>query len=314
MRMHLRDSDCPEIAIAASPDILPFMAAQVIDGVAIAAKVRESIKQRVAALRTAGKPIKLVAILIGGTPAGEIYASKQQSTAAELGIDYALLKLPDTTTFDQAAAEIAKLNADPTVTGVMIHLPLPAAIDTVKLQGEIDAVKDVEGVSPANIGFCIYGKEVIVPCTALASVELIRSTGYRLDGAEAVVVGASAIVGRPVSLLLTQAGATVTICHKQTRDLKSHTRKADVLVVAAGVPNLIAADHVREGAVVIDVGINRVTTLDGTTKTIGDVNFADVSQKAAYISPVPGGVGPMTVAMLLQNTVRSAELIAGRAS
>ncbi len=287
------------------------MAAQIIDGTALAAKLRQQAAHRVAALRAAGKAVRLVAVLVGGTPAGEIYAEKQKNTCAEVGIDYQLLTLPESTTFDALAAELRRLNADPAVTGVMIHLPLPQAIDPTRIQAQIDPVKDVEGVSPANIGFVIYGKEIIVPCTALASIELIRSTGYRLAGAEAVVVGASAIAGRPAALLLTQAGATVTLCHKLTRDLKSHTRKADILVVAAGVPNLIAADHVREGAVVIDVGINRVTTLDGNTKTIGDVNFEDVRQKAAYLSPVPGGVGPMTVAMLLNNVVRSAEILAG---
>lgn len=286
------------------------MPAQVIDGTAIASKLREQIKQRVSALRSAKKPVKLVALLVGGTPAGEIYANKQRETCAEAGIDYELLTLPKTSTFAELSQRIESLNADAAVTGIMVHLPLPPDIDPTRLQAEIDHVKDVEGVSPANIGYVVYGKEVIVPCTALAAVELIRSTGYRLEGAEAVVVGASAIAGRPAALLLTQAGATVTICHKYTRDLKSHTRRADVLVVAAGVPNLIAANHIREGAVVIDVGINRVTTLDGTTKTVGDVNFDDVCTKAAYVSPVPGGVGPMTVTMLLNNVVRAAEMLA----
>jgi len=287
------------------------MPAQLIDGVALAAQVRGKLRDRVAALRDAGRPVRLVAVLVGSTPAGQIYADRQRQTAAEVGVDYDLLTLPPDATFDAIAGHVERLNRDPTVTGIMVHLPLPPGVDPTRLQGKLDPVKDVEGVSPANIGFVVYGKEVIVPCTALASMELIRSTGYRLEGAEAVVVGASAIAGRPAALLLTQAGATVTICHKYTRDLKSHCRKADVLVVAAGVPNLIAADHVREGAVVIDVGINRVTTLDGTTKTIGDVNFADVVDKAAYVSPVPGGVGPMTVAMLMNNTVRAAELLAG---
>lgn len=286
------------------------MPAQIIDGVAAAAKVRETIKQRVLALRAGNHPVKLVAILVGTTPAGEIYANKQKQTCGEVGIDYQLLTLPNSSTFEDVAKHVKQLNDDPHVTGIMVHLPLPAAIDPTRLQGRIDPVKDVEGVSPANIGYVVYGKEVIVPCTALAAIELIRSTGYRLEGAEAVVVGASAIAGRPAALLLTQAGATVTICHKYTRDLKSHTRRADVLVVAAGVPNLIAADHVREGSVVIDIGINRVTTLDGTTKTVGDVNFEDVKEKAAYVSPVPGGVGPMTVMMLLNNVARAAELIA----
>lgn len=287
------------------------MSAQIIDGSAVAAGIREQIKTRVAALRARGKPVKLAALLTGSTPAGEIYANKQKQTCAEVGIDYDLLTLPGDATFETLAGHVERLNDDPTVTGIMAHLPLPSGVDPTRLQGRIDAVKDVEGVSPANIGYVVYGKEVIVPCTALAAIELIRSTGYRLEGAEAVVVGASAIAGRPAALLLTQAGATVTICHKFTRDLKSHTRRADVLVVAAGVPNLIAADHVREGAVVIDVGINRVTTLDGSTKTVGDVNFQDVIAKAAYVSPVPGGVGPMTVTMLLNNVVRAAELLAG---
>ena len=286
------------------------MPAQVIDGTAIAAKLREQIRERATALRANGKPIRLVALLVGGTPAGEIYATRQRETCAEVGIDYELVSLPKTSTFAELSTTIDTLNRDAGVTGIMVHLPLPADVDPTKLQAEIDPVKDVEGVSPANIGYVIYGKEIIVPCTALAAIELIRSTGYRLEGAEAVVVGASAIAGRPAALLLTQAGATVTICHKFTRDLKSHTRRADVVVVAAGVPNLIAADHIREGAVVIDVGINRVTTLDGTTKTVGDVNFDDVKEKAAYLSPVPGGVGPMTVTMLLNNVVRAAEMLA----
>jgi methylenetetrahydrofolate dehydrogenase (NADP+) / methenyltetrahydrofolate cyclohydrolase len=287
------------------------MPAQIIDGNALAATLREDIKTRVAAVRAKHKPVKLVALLAGGTPAGEIYANKQKQTCAEVGIDYDLITLPATSTFADLSSRVEQLNVDASVTGIMIHLPLPASVDPTKLQGVIDPIKDVEGVGPANIGFVVYGKEIIVPCTALAAIELIRSTGYRLEGAEAVVVGASAIAGRPAALLLTQAGATVTICHKYTRDLKSHTRRADILVVAAGVPNLIAADHVREGAVVIDVGINRVTTLDGTTKTVGDVNFEDVKAKAAYVSPVPGGVGPMTVMMLLNNVVRAAEMLAG---
>ena len=287
------------------------MPAQIIDGAAVAAKVREQVKTRVATLRAAHRPVRLAAIIVGSTPAGEIYAHKQRQACAEVGIDYDLVTLAADATFDAIAAHVERLNDNAAVTGIMIHLPLPKDVDPTKLQGRIDAVKDVEGVSPANIGYVVYGKEVIVPCTALAAIELIRSTGYRLEGCEAVVVGASAIAGRPAALLLTAAGATVTICHKFTRDLKSHTRRADVLVVAAGVPNLIAANHVREGAVVIDVGINRVTTLDGTTKTVGDVNFDDVIGKAAYISPVPGGVGPMTVTMLLNNVVRAAELLAG---
>jgi methylenetetrahydrofolate dehydrogenase (NADP+)/methenyltetrahydrofolate cyclohydrolase len=192
-----------------------------------------------------------------------------------------------------------------------MHLPLPRHIDAPRMQYEIDVVKDVEGVNPANIGYVVYGHTLIAPCTALAVIELIKSTGIDLRGAEAVVVGASEIAGKPIALLLAEQMATVTLCHIATRDLMCHTTRAEVLVVAVGKPGLIGADHVRDGAVVIDVGINRVEQPDGTRKTVGDVDFERVKQKAADITPVPGGVGPMTVAMLLRNTLRSAEILFG---
>jgi methylenetetrahydrofolate dehydrogenase (NADP+)/methenyltetrahydrofolate cyclohydrolase len=193
----------------------------------------------------------------------------------------------------------------------MLHLPLPRQLDETELQYQIDPVKDVEGVNPANIGYVVYGHTLIAPCTARAVIELIDSTGLNLRGAEAVVVGASEIAGKPIALLLAERMATVTLCHIATRDLGAHTRRAEVLVVAVGKPGLITAEHVRAGAIVIDVGINRIAAPDGTRKTVGDVDFEAVSQKAGHITPVPGGVGPMTVAMLLKNTLRSAELLAG---
>src|SRR5256714_6126966 len=207
--------------------------------------------------------------------------------------------------------EIRRLNKAPDVTGIMMHLPLPPKLDPQRLQYEIDVVKDVEGVNPANIGYVVYGHTLIAPCTALSVIELIKSTGVAMKGAEAVVVGASEIAGKPIALLLTEQMATVTLCHIATKDLIAHTRRAEVLVVAVGKPNLIGADHVRDGAVVVDVGINRVTLPDGTKKTVGDVDFDTVKQKAAHITPVPGGVGPMTVAMLLKNTIRSADILFG---
>jgi methylenetetrahydrofolate dehydrogenase (NADP+)/methenyltetrahydrofolate cyclohydrolase len=203
---------------------------------------------------------------------------------------------------------IHSLNHDGSITGIMLHLPIPAHLDATELQYQIHPVKDVEGVNPANIGHVVYGHTLIAPCTAQAVLELIESTGVSLRGAEAVVVGASEIAGKPISLLLTQRLATVTLCHIATRDLLLHTRRAEVLVVAAGKPGLITQDHVRDGAVVIDVGINRITQSDGSRKTVGDVDFDAVAKRAAFITPVPGGVGPMTVAMLLKNTLRSAEL------
>jgi len=288
--------------------MIPPMSAKLIDGTALAAKVKQEVAQRAAALAAAGHPVRLVAILVGSTAAGELYAQRQGEAAAAVGVQYQLITLAGDVTFDHIAGLIRQLNADSQVTGIMLHLPLPAHLDATDVQYLIDPVKDVEGVNPANIGYVVYGHTLIAPCTARAAVELIQSTGVTIRGAEAVVVGASEIASKPIALLLSEQMATVTLCHIATRDLKLHTQRADILVVAVGKPGLISAEHVREGAVVIDVGINRITQLDGSRKTVGDVDFEPVRQKASFISPVPGGVGPMTVAMLLSNTLRSAEL------
>jgi methylenetetrahydrofolate dehydrogenase (NADP+)/methenyltetrahydrofolate cyclohydrolase len=288
------------------------MSAKLIDGAALAERVKLEVKDRVGQLAASGRRPALAAVLIGSTPAGELYASRQAQACENAAIAYHLHKLPADTTQAAAERQLKSLSADPTVTGIMLHLPLPPHLDATDLQYKIDPLKDVEGVNPANIGYVVYGRTVIAPCTAMAVIELIETTGVNLRGAEAVVVGASEIAGKPIALLLTQRLATVTLCHIATRDLKSHTQGADVLVVAAGKPGLIGADHVKDGAIVIDVGINRLTLADGSKKTVGDVDFESVRSKAAYITPVPGGVGPMTVAMLLKNTVRSAQLLAGR--
>jgi methylenetetrahydrofolate dehydrogenase (NADP+) / methenyltetrahydrofolate cyclohydrolase len=285
------------------------MSATIIDGSALAQQVKADVQQRIAQLQHQGRRVNLVAILAGASPAGELYAQRQGEACNAVGIDYHLLKLPATVSQRDVKHEIRRLNADRSVTGIMMHLPLPGGLDAARLQYEIDVVKDVEGVSPANIGYVVYGHTLIAPCTALAVIELIKSTGVELRGAEAVVVGASQIAGKPIALLLTEQMATVTLCHIATRDLHLHTRRADVLVVAVGKPALITADHVREGAVVIDVGINRITAGDGTKRTVGDVEFDAVKQRAGHITPVPGGVGPMTVAMLLKNTLRSADIL-----
>ena len=284
------------------------MAATIIDGAGLAAALRERVAGRVRDLTQRGRRVQLTAILVGSTPAGELYAERQRQACEAVGIDYRLRTLPDKTDSRTLAGEIQSLNDDPTVTGIMLHLPLPAHLDATEMQYQIDPVKDVEGVNPANIGYVIYGHTLIAPCTALAVIELIQSTGVTLRGAEAVVVGASEIAGKPIALLLAEQMATVTLCHVATRDLASHTRRADVLVVAVGKPALVGREHVRDGAVVIDVGINRVTNPDGTKRTVGDVDFDAVKERAGWITPVPGGVGPMTVSMLLKNTLRSAEL------
>lgn len=285
--------------------------AKIIDGAALAEGVKAEVKTRIAALRARGHTVQLTALLVGASPAGEIYAQRQGDACKAVGVDYQLSKLPATATQREVKNEIRRLNQDASVTGIMMHLPLPDGMDAARLQYEIDVVKDVEGVNPANIGYVVYGHTVIAPCTALSCVELIKSTGVEARGAEAVVVGASQIVGKPVALLLTEQMATVTTCHIATRDLKLHTQRADVLVVAVGKAGLITPDHVRNDVVVIDVGINRITQADGTKKTVGDVDFEGVRAKASHITPVPGGVGPMTVAMLLRNTARAAELLYG---
>ncbi|HET6251326.1 MAG TPA: bifunctional 5,10-methylenetetrahydrofolate dehydrogenase/5,10-methenyltetrahydrofolate cyclohydrolase [Tepidisphaeraceae bacterium] len=280
-----------------------------IDGAALAAKIRQDVAAGIAALSAKGRSVHLTAILVGSSPAGELYALRQRQACEAVGIQYELRTVPATASQKDVVALIHSLNHDPSVTGIMLHLPVPQNLDATDLQYQIDPVKDVEGVNPANIGYVVYGHTLIAPCTALAVIELIKSTGITLRGAEAVIVGASEIAGKPIALLLTEQMATITLCHIATRDLASHTRRAEILVVAVGKPSLITADHVREGAVVIDVGINRVTLADGTKKTVGDVDAETVYPKVARLSPVPNGVGPMTVAMLLKNTLRSAELL-----
>ncbi|HEY8751314.1 MAG TPA: bifunctional 5,10-methylenetetrahydrofolate dehydrogenase/5,10-methenyltetrahydrofolate cyclohydrolase [Tepidisphaeraceae bacterium] len=287
------------------------MSAKIIDGAALAAAIRAEVTERVGRLSEKGRLVSLTAILVGSTPAGELYAERQRQACQAVGINYELRTLSAHIDAKTLTQTIHLLNHDTSVSGIMLHLPLPAHLDPTAMQYEIDPVKDVEGVNPANIGYVVYGHTLIAPCTALAVIELIKSTGVPLRGAEAVVVGASEIAGKPISLLLTEQMATVTLCHIATKDLAQHTRRAEVLVVAVGKPGLVTGDDVREGAVVIDVGINRVAGPDGVKKTVGDVAFDSAKEKAGWITPVPGGVGPMTVAMLMKNTLRSAELTMG---
>ncbi len=277
----------------------------------MAARMKQEVTEQVADLTARGKPVQLTALLVGSTPAGELYAQRQGEACRAVGINYQLNTYPAEISQKELKTEIRRLNGDPAVTGIMMHLPLPKHLDHTRLQYEIDVVKDVEGVNPANIGYVVYGHTLIAPCTALSVIELIKSTGVEMAGAEAVVVGASEIAGKPIALLLAEQMATVTLCHIKTRDVGAHTRKADILVVAVGKPSLIDGSQIKPGAVVIDVGINRVTMRDGTRKTVGDVDFESAKEKAAFITPVPGGVGPMTVAMLLRNTVRSAVILEG---
>jgi methylenetetrahydrofolate dehydrogenase (NADP+)/methenyltetrahydrofolate cyclohydrolase len=285
--------------------------AQIIDGNALSAQIRRQVKESVAALRLAGKPVQLTAVLVGSSPAGQMFAQRQGQACRDVGIDYQLLSLDAGASAADVARTLDRLNHDPAVTGIMLHMPLPPHLDGGALRQQIQAIKDVEGVTPTNLGLVAYGQPLNAPFTALAAVELVKSTPLPLRGAEAVVVGASETVGKPAALLLVHERCTVTICRSTTRDLAAHTRRAEILVVAVGKPNFITAEHVRPGAVVIDVGINRITLPDGTKRTVGDVDFDSVQAKAGYLTPVPGGVGPMTVAILLRNTLQSAKILAG---
>ncbi len=279
------------------------MSARLVDGKELSARVRADL---VARIQAAGRPVRLDAVLVGNDRAAGIYAENQAKTCAAVGIDYRLHRLPDGAGYDDIAGRILLLNTEEDVRAIMLHLPLPAGVDQERVQSLIAPEKDVEGVNPANIGNVVYGRRSLVPCTALASVEMIESTGVELRGARCVIVGASNIVGKPIAVLLMRAEATVISTNKFTRSMADLTRTADVLVAAAGVPGLIRGDMVKPGAVVIDVGINRVTGPDGKPMTVGDVAFDEVRGVAGWISPVPGGVGPMTVAMLLRNTVDAA--------
>lgn len=286
------------------------MPATILDGAAYAAEIRAEVTRQVAWHNAHHGPIKLVAVLVGSDAAGRIYAESQRKLSVKVGVQYELVELPDSATQAELLTVIDRLNADPGVTGIILQLPLPPHIDTAAAQYRIDPYKDVEGVNPANIGLLFYGEPIIAPCTALAVTELVRRSGVTERGANAVVIGQSRIVGKPVTMFLLERMATVTGCHIATRDLAAHTRQADILVVAVGKPRLVGADLVKPGAVVIDVGINRISERDSsgkeTRRTVGDVDFESVAAVAGAISPVPGGVGPVTVAMLLRNTVEAA--------
>ena len=283
--------------------------AQIIDGKALASRYREEVTERVRALRAAGKPVRLDAVIASkrGSSA-HLYATNQGKGCEELGIEYRLHELP----LDCRTADVLEcmqgLNSDPLVTAMMVHLPLPISVDPFLIQSAIAPDKDVEGVNPVNIGNIVYGRSSLVPCTALAAVKMVESTGIELRGKTCVIVGASNIVGKPLAVLLMREEATVISCNKFTKDTAALTREADVVIAAAGVPGLITASMVREGTVVVDVGTTRVTDPEtGRKVTVGDVDFEAVSSVAGWVSPVPGGVGPVTVAMLLRNVVEAAE-------
>ena len=285
------------------------MAARIIDGRAIAAQVRSEVSERVKALADRGVTPGFVDVLVGEDPASAMYVRMKNKAAAEAGMRAFDRTLPATISQEEALAVVEELNADPNVHGVIVQSPLPkqSGIDIFELQRAIAPHKDVDGLHPENQGLLAMGRPRFVPATPLGVVELLHRSGVKVEGKRVVVVGRSSLVGRPLSILLSQKGpglnATVTLCHTGTADLTVETRRAEILVVAAGNPRGITADMVMPGVVVIDVGTNKGP--DG--KLVGDVDFDQVSKVAAAITPVPGGVGPMTVAMLMANTVSAAE-------
>ncbi|MET0280653.1 MAG: bifunctional methylenetetrahydrofolate dehydrogenase/methenyltetrahydrofolate cyclohydrolase FolD [Steroidobacteraceae bacterium] len=284
------------------------MTARIIDGKAVARKLRAEYAERVARLKAEhGVQPGIAVILVGDNPASQVYVRNKVTACREAGIHSELYKMSAETPEPELMARIDALNADPNVHGILVQLPLPPQISLPRVLERISVDKDVDGFHLYNVGSLITGNTVFPPCTPYGVTKLLEHEHVPIAGQNVVVVGASNIVGKPMALMLMQQDATVCICHKYTRDLGQFTRLADILVVAAGVPGLIKADMVKEGVVVIDVGINRLP--DG--RIVGDVDFAGVSQKASLISPVPGGVGPMTITMLLHNTLVSAERSVG---
>lgn len=278
------------------------MAAQIIDGKAVAAGVRERVKGEAAAFLTeVGRPPGLATALVGEDPASQIYIRKKREACEEAGIHSTHHGLAAETSESELLELVARLGRDDEVDGILVQLPVPDQIDPDNVIAAIDPAKDVDGLTPTNAGRLAQGMPALVSCTPVGVMELLRHEGVELEGAEAVVVGRSKLVGIPVARLLLSADATVTVCHSRTRDLAAVCRRADVLVAAVGVPRLLGADAVKPGAVVIDVGVNR-----GEDGLCGDVDFEPASEVAAAITPVPGGVGPMTIAMLLANTLSAA--------
>ncbi|SEL76224.1 methenyltetrahydrofolate cyclohydrolase /5,10-methylenetetrahydrofolate dehydrogenase (NADP+) [Bosea lupini] len=276
------------------------MAARIIDGKAAAAELRAEIGREVAALKAAGKPVPgLHVVLVGEDPASKVYVASKEKLAAEIGMNSVAHRLSADTTEATLLAKIAELNADDGVDGILVQLPLPKHIDTGRIIDAIDPAKDVDGLHPINAGLLAGGKNGLVPCTPLGCMLLLKQALPSLSGLEAVVIGRSELVGRPVAQLLLQADCTVTIAHSRTRDLPAVVRRADIVVAAVGRPRMVKGDWIKPGATVIDVGINRMP--DG--KLAGDVDYAQAAEVAGAITPVPGGVGPMTIACLLRNTL-----------
>jgi len=289
------------------------MAAQIIDGKQVATEMREELKKEVAKLKEQGIVPGLGVILVGEDPASKSYVTAKERTCEEIGIYSDDNRLPAETSQKELMARVRKMNKDPKIHGILVQLPLPKHLNETEVLLAIDPAKDVDGFHPMNVGKMVVGEEAFLPCTPHGVIQLLIRSGVKIEGADVVIVGRSNIVGKPLANMLIQKkpnrNATVTVCHTRTKDIARHTKRADILIAAAGQPNTITADMVKEGVVVIDVGVNRVD--DPTKKQgfrlVGDVDFEAVKEKASLITPVPGGVGPMTITMLMYNTVEAAK-------
>ena len=283
------------------------MSARILSGKEIAEKIKQDVKKELEILKEKGIKPKLVAVQVGENPSSRVYLNAQKKSCEAMGIEHEVKNVNQDTTENELIQFMHTLNNDSSITGIILQLPLPQGIDVRKVQSNIAVEKDVEGVNPANLGWIVYGRPLLAPCTALAVKELIDSTGVDLYGKEVVMVGHSDIVGKPVSMLLVDKFATVSICHIGTSEkgmLETHVRMAEILIVAVGKAHLIKGDWVKEGSIVIDVGINKLGD-----KIVGDVEFDVAKERAWWITPVPGGVGPVTTAILLRNTIIAAKLL-----
>ncbi len=283
------------------------MGAQVIDGKALSEHMKAGLATEVKALAEQGVIPGLTVILVGEDPASQVYVRNKAASCEKIGMRSEVIRLPEQTTEDELLRELERLNHDSRVHGILVQLPLPSHISEEKVLLAIDPTKDVDGFHPVNVGQMVVGADSFLPCTPAGCIALIKQTGMAIAGKHAVVIGRSNIVGKPVAMLLLREHATVTICHSKTANIEAITRQADIVIAAVGRANMVKQSWIKPGAVVIDVGINRLES----GKLAGDVDFQDVSETAGYITPVPGGVGPMTITMLLQNTLRSAKRAAG---
>ncbi|MBR3942433.1 MAG: bifunctional methylenetetrahydrofolate dehydrogenase/methenyltetrahydrofolate cyclohydrolase FolD [Clostridia bacterium] len=280
------------------------MTAKILDGKAVSARIKEELRQKVQKIKEEGVTLKLAVVIVGEDPASQVYVRNKEKACAEIGVESEKYALPAETTEAELLELVAKLNADEATNGILVQLPLPKHIDEKTVLYAIDPKKDVDAFHPVNVGKIMIGDFDFVPCTPAGVMELIKESGIEICGKECVVIGRSNIVGKPQALLLLHQNGTVTICHSRTKNLAEVTKKADILVAAVGIPKFVKADMVKPGAVVIDVGMDR----DENGKLCGDVDFEEVKEVAGAITPVPGGVGPMTIAMLMQNTVKAAKV------